>query len=74
MTAGSAAFYRSKDGDVVDAIAWRHYGRQDAGVVEAVFEANPGLADQGPILPAGLRIELPALPDPAPREGVRLWS
>ena len=74
MTADFAAFYRSKDGDVVDAIAWAHYGRQDEGVVEAVLEANPGLADLGPILDAGVRIKLPALPDPAPRQGVRLWS
>ena len=74
MTAESAAFYRSKDGDVVDAIAWRHYGRQDQGVVEAVLNANPGIADAGPVLPAGLRIRLPVLPDPDPREGVRLWS
>ncbi len=74
MTVDSAAFYRSKDGDVIDAIAWRFYGRQDQGVVEAVLEANPRLADLGPILPAGLRIKLPVLPDPAPRQGVRLWS
>lgn len=74
MTADSEAFYRSKEGDVLDAIVWRHYGRQDERAVELVYEANPGLADEGPVLPAGLRIRLPALPDPAPRHGVRLWS
>lgn len=74
MTAASAVFYRSNEGDTVDAICWRHYGRQDNGVVETVFEANPGLADLGPVLAAGIRIKLPALPDPAPREGVRLWT
>jgi phage tail protein X len=35
--------------DTVDAIAWRYYGKT-AGVVEAILQANPGLADHGPLL------------------------
>lgn len=66
--------YRTKDGDAVDAICWRHYGEQ-SGAVEVVLEANPGLADIGPVLPAGIIIELPELP-PAVQElpTVRLWD
>lgn len=66
-------WYRTKDGDMVDAICHRHYGRT-AGVVEAVLEANHGLADEGPVLSAGVAILLPDLPDPEPDEGVSLWD
>jgi phage tail protein X len=50
--------YRTSDGDMVDRICWKHYGRT-AGTVEAVLEANPGLAARGPVLPAGVIINLP---------------
>ncbi|WP_459900060.1 tail protein X [Desulfobaculum senezii] len=65
--------YRTKDGDMVDAICQRHYGRT-AGVVESVLEANPDLADLGPVLDAGVVIVLPELPAPEPDEGVSLWD
>ncbi|GAB6178394.1 tail protein X [Desulfobaculum senezii] len=58
---------------MVDAICQRHYGRT-AGVVESVLEANPGLADFGPVLDAGVVIVLPELPAPEPDEGVSLWD
>jgi phage tail protein X len=48
----------AQQGDTVDALCWRHYGRTD-GTVEAVLEANAGLADHGPVLPHGLAVELP---------------
>lgn len=51
--------YRTRDGDVLDAICWAYYGRVD--VVPAVLEANRDLARLGPVLPAGVLIELPAL-------------
>lgn len=51
-----------------------YYGPRE-GAVEAVLEANPGLADRGPVLPAGVRIELPDLADQPPESGaVRLWD
>ena len=46
MTRQETAFYRTRDGDAV----------------EAVLEANPGLADHGARLPAGLSIALPPEP------------
>lgn len=58
---------------MVDWICWKHYGRQ-AGAVEAVLDANPGLAKLGPVLPAGMIIELPVLPDPSRNGTVRLWD
>ena len=65
--------YRTKDGDMLDAICWKHYGRESA--VIDVLEANPHLADQGAVLSAGILIELPDLAEPvADTEVVRLWD
>lgn len=60
------------EGDMVDAVCHRHYGRR-RGAVEAVLAANPGLAAMGPVLPAGVRIVLPDLPPPGPAV-VRMWD
>jgi phage tail protein X len=66
--------YRTKDGDMLDAICWAHYSQQ-AGAVEAVLEANPGLADEGTVFSAGVVIELPVLPEPSQTiQTVRLWD
>ena len=66
--------YLTSDGDVLDAVCQAHYGRQ-SGAVEAVLEANPGLADRGPLLSAGLVIELPELPaESRESDAVRLWD
>ena len=67
------AWVRTVDGDVLDEICWRHYGREDA--VPAVLGANPGLSEQGPALAGGLIVALPDLPDPEPvMAAVRLWD
>lgn len=50
----------AQQGDTVDALCWRHYGRTD-GTVEAVLEANAGLADYGVILLIDTRVFLPEL-------------
>lgn len=62
----------TRDGDVLDALIWQHYGRSD--VLAAVLEANPSLARLPPVLPAGRVIELPELPLPAEAPVIRLWS
>lgn len=68
------ATYRTSDGDVIDDVCKRFYGRE-AGAVEAVLEANPGLADLGPVLPAGIFVELPDLPQPLETiPTVKLWD
>lgn len=67
-------YYRSKQGDTVDSIAWDVYGRQDGGLVESMIAANPGVEDYGPVLPAGLRLIIPDAPTPETTVGVRLWG
>jgi phage tail protein X len=67
---------RALQGETVDALCWRVLGRT-RGVVERVLEANPGLAQHGPILPHGLLVELPdELPPPAQSgaERLQLWD
>jgi len=39
-----------------------------------VLEANPGVADHGPLLPGGLLLTLPEIERPAPSRRVRLWG
>jgi phage tail protein X len=68
------ASVRAQQGDTVDAICWRHYGRT-AGVVEQVLDANPGLADLGPVLPNGTLLTLPEQAVRAEqRQMVNLWD
>jgi len=50
--------YQTKDGDMIDAICYRYYG-VSSGYMEKVLAANPGIAVQGPVYPAGVLIELP---------------
>lgn len=64
---------RALQGDTVDAICWRVYGRT-AGLTEAVLEANPGLADLGPVIPQGHLVTLPAQAPQPQRQTVNLWD
>ena len=64
---------RTLQAETVDALCWRHYGRTRCAV-EAVLQANPGLASCGPILPQGILVLMPTLPAPAPKTTVSLWD
>ncbi len=68
------ATYTTRDNDVLDQVVWRFYGRQDNRLVEIVLEANRGLADYGPEMPAGLTITLPDAPAPEPVQRLQLFS
>ncbi|QNM96383.1 tail protein X [Chitinimonas koreensis] len=63
----------ARQGDSLDAVCYRHYGRS-AGVLEAVLEANPGLAALGLILPEGTAVELPEVAPPATQPLIQLWE
>jgi phage tail protein X len=65
--------YITRQFDEVDAICHAYYGRTQQ-TVEAVLLANPGLADLAPILPDGLTILLPDLPEPSTTTTVRIWD
>jgi len=63
---------RTSDGDLLDTICHNYYGDL-AGVVEAVLDANQGLADEEQPYRAGVLILLPDLPA-AVSEEVALWD
>lgn len=65
--------YQTRRGDMLDWICHQHYGQRPKAV-EAVLEANPGLARYGPILPAGLVIDLPDLGPSEQKNRIRLWD
>ncbi|HKY46158.1 MAG TPA: tail protein X [Pyrinomonadaceae bacterium] len=67
--------YETRAGDVVDEVAWRQYGGVDSTILRIVYEANPGLADRGLVLPAGVIIILPDIPQPSTDiKSVSLWD
>lgn len=66
--------YITKDGDTADLIAWQYYGTRDGLVVEKLLDANHGLADRGPLLPAGVTIVLPEFTLPATQDTIKLWD
>jgi phage tail protein X len=55
-----ATIYTTGQQEMVDAICRRAYG-DESGFVEAVLEANPGLAALAAPLPIGTEITLPDL-------------
>ena len=64
----------ARQGDSVDAICHRHYGYTE-GMVEAVYAANPGLADHGAILPHGTPVTMPETPPSKPASGlINIWD
>ena len=66
----------AREGEMLDALVWRHYGRID--VLPLVIEANRPLArlpvPQMLRLKAGTPIFLPALNDQPVLPLVRIWS
>lgn len=68
------AQYQTREGDMLDAICKAWYG-ESSRYTEAVLEHNPGLADLGAVLPAGVIIELPEFPGLSIKQGtIRLWD
>ena len=63
------------DALTVSLIVWRRFHRPMPGLVEQIYDMNPGLADLGQTLPVGMRFEMPI---PIPRaqqvlDPIRLW-
>lgn len=66
--------YSTKDGDTADLIAYLHYERTNGRIVEQLLEANQGLADQGPVLQAGIIVNLPEIDTASTAQGFKLWD
>lgn len=63
----------SRQGETLDQIALREYGRTK-DVTEKLLAANAHLRKLGVVLPEGIVINLPALPAETRTRLVRLWS
>jgi len=63
---------RTSSGDVLDTICQHYYGHLN-GTVEAVLDANQGLADEPQPFREGLRIKLPEV-TAVVDESVTLWD
>lgn len=65
---------RAQQGDTLDQLCHRHLG-QTAGVTEAAYALNPGLAAHGCALPLGLLVTLPDAPTAAAAtQPITLWD
>lgn len=65
--------YTTVDGDTIDLICHRHYGRTD-GVVEKVLTLNRHLENHGAILPNGVKILMPTIEEPKTKQKLKLWQ
>jgi phage tail protein X len=68
----------NSEGFTLAQLIWRFLNRQPAGYAEAVLDANPGLADAGPMIPVGTTIRFPLdeIPDEAEQsqQTIHLWD
>lgn len=66
---------RSIAGDSVNLLLYRETGRSDDEAEALLWQANPGLAEYGASLPAGLWVRVPELPDsPPPAAPITAWD
>lgn len=66
--------YKAKDGESIDYICWKYYGKTD-GIVEQVLKANRHLTELSAILKAGTQINLPAIEDKKQNnKKIKLWQ
>lgn len=64
--------YMTRDGDMLDQICLAYYGSIDP--LPQVLAANPLLAEQPAVLPAGVLITLPDAQPTEQSQPVRLWD
>ncbi|SNR22805.1 phage tail protein [Paracoccus sediminis] len=62
----------TRGGDMLDALCKVHLGSEHA--ITAVLDLNPGLAERGPVYPAGLAILFPDAAPASVRSEIRLWG
>lgn len=66
----------ARQGDKLDLLIWREAGL-GAGEIGKVLDANPGLADLGPVLPLGTVVFVPVTNAPEAtrqRPLIQLWD
>lgn len=71
---GACHFYVTSDGDVLDSIIENHHDSTLGDKIGLVLAANPGLASNGPVCDAGLKIKLPQIDKTRSAETISLWG
>lgn len=71
-----ATTYTCRDGDTLDRVMWLAYETQSDDLLNGLLEANPGIADDGPVLSAGTVVIIPDADttETATTSEVRLWD
>lgn len=69
--AGSYKFYKTKNGDRWDTLAYKFYG--DVFRQQPIIEANPDVAIT-PILPAGITLMIPVMETTVQAQGLPIWK
>ena len=65
--------YLTQQNDMLDAIC-HHFYQDQIDTLDVVLAANPNLAKHGPLLPAGLEIELPEIQTEQKDRRLTLWD
>jgi phage tail protein X len=65
---------RTKHGDTVDSLLWKHLKRNDEEVTSAFWLLNSHAAELGPIFNIGVNLELPDLTTQPITEQVSPWD
>lgn len=63
--------YTTLNGEMLDEVVYRWYGSHHQ--LDAVMDANPGIASLGPILPEGLVVNMPIV-KVEEKPIIKLWS
>jgi phage tail protein X len=63
----------SSEGDTLDLVCWRHFGKT-AAVTEAALALNPHLPPLGEIIPTGSLVVLPGATLAPITKRVQLWD
>jgi phage tail protein X len=64
--------YITQEGDAADLIMFKRFG--DSSATATFLDTNPGLAERGPKLPAGLTLRIPVPVQKDRKQSTRLWS
>ena len=60
--------------DTVGAFLYRNLKTDNDDIEKAFFNVNPGVAQYGVVLPSGLELNLPDLPEPEVKKVVAVWA
>ena len=62
------------EGDTIDYVLFRVFGRVDESLLEQTLALNPELSEYGPTLPAGVTVKIPEVPATTEAPTVHLWD